>query len=84
MFIGDEHDFCATLAYILGANYGEANFPDGNKHSVVMYKGWVCQPGIAPNCADNLAKTAKITVTFPIRNAAACKALGYELLIQGK
>ena len=84
LFVGTEADFCATLAYMVGGSFGEVKFKNGYRAPVCQYKGWVCEAGIAPYRADKLATLGQVMVTFPIRNGGAAKALGYELLIQGK
>lgn len=83
MFLGDEHDFCATVAYMVGGSLGEVKFRGGERKPVAQYQGWICEAGVPPYPAAELATKGQILVTFPIRSMSACKALGYELLIQG-
>ena len=84
LFVGTGDDFCATLAYIVGGSFGELKLIGGTRMPVCYYGDWICGTNFEPVNIRYVVGQSLVSVAFPIRDADAVKAAGYELLIQGK
>jgi hypothetical protein len=78
--VGDCDDWAASVAYLSGGEYAQVTLPDGGRHAVCIFGGWVSDNMVAQPYQRKCAKWV-LRQNFKL-GSVQMKALGYKLKVK--